>query len=311
MQQTTQPHVKQVRGVLEPAPKVKLATAAWIPEHPAAIFILCHGHAEHSGRYTYLINTIVGHGLAFYTLDHRGHGRSSGTRALSVRFDDFVDDLDLVVDRARADFPGLPVVLFGHSMGGLIAVRYALAHPRKISLLVTSGPALIIEESTPLVVAGLGKLARIAPTAPVPRDDEDRLNTDPQIKREFARDHRTYHGSTRIRTAWEMLVAGEDARARLSHLTMPLLAMHGENDTLTKPRGTELLHANASSADKTIRLWPGMKHEIFNEPDHAEVMQVLLDWLDARLGDENEHQARLFVSSCCTSSQPTPPRHPE
>ena len=283
-----QPQVKQIRSVLEPAPRIKLATATWIPENPSAVFILCHGHAEHSGRYTYLVNTIVGHGLAVYTLDHRGHGRSSGTRALSLRFDDFVDDLDLVVDGARADFSELPVVLFGHSMGGLIAIRYALAHPGKISLLVTSGPALIIDENTPPpFVSALGKLSRLVPTAPVPHDDTDCLNTDPQIKRQFARDHRTYHGSTRIRTAWEMLVAGEDARARLSQLTMPLLAMHGEMDTLTMPRGTELLHANASSADKTIRLWPGMKHEIFNEPDRANVMRVLLDWLDARLDIEN------------------------
>lgn len=282
-----QPQVKQVRSVLEPAPRVKLATAIWIPENPSAVFILCHGHAEHSGRYTYLVNTIVGHGLAVYTLDHRGHGRSSGTRALSLRFDDFVDDLDLVVDGARADFPELPVVLFGHSMGGLIAVRYALAHPGKISLLVTSGPALIIDENTPPpFVSALGKLARLVPSAPVPRDDADLLNTDPHIKHQFARDHRTYHGSTRIRTAWEMLVAGEDARARLSALKVPLLAMHGEIDTLTKPRGSELLHASASSADKAINLWPGMKHEIFNEPGRAEVMRVLLEWLDARLGDQ-------------------------
>ncbi len=282
-----QPQVKQVRSVLEPAPRIKLATAIWIPENPSAVFILCHGHAEHSGRYTYLVNTIVGHGLAVYTLDHRGHGRSSGTRALSLRFDDFVDDLDLVVDGARADFPELPVVLFGHSMGGLIAVRYALAHPGKISLLVTSGPALIIDENTPPpFVSALGKLARLVPSAPVPRDDADLLNTDPHIKRQFARDHRTYHGSTRIRTAWEMLVAGEDARARLSALKVPLLAMHGEIDTLTKPRGSELLHASVSSADKTIELWPGMKHEIFNEPGRAEVMRVLLEWLDARLGDK-------------------------
>jgi len=273
-----QPQVKQVRSELEPAPRVKLATAIWIPENSSAVFILCHGHAEHSGRYTYLVNTIVGHGLAVYTLDHRGHGRSSGTRALSLRFDDFVDDLDLVVDGARADFPELPVMLFGHSMGGLIAVRYALAHPGKISRLVTSGPALIIDESTlPLVVSALGKLARLAPTAPVLRDDADRLNADPQIKHQFNQDHRTYHGSTRIRTAWEMLVAGEDARARLSALTMPLLAMHGEIDTLTKLRGTELIHARASSADKTFKQWPGMKHEIFNEPGRAEVMRVLLD----------------------------------
>lgn len=279
-----QPQVKQVRSELEPAPRVKLATAIWIPENPSAVFILCHGHAEHSGRYTYLVNTIVGHGLAVYTLDHRGHGRSSGTRALSLRFDDFVDDLDLVVDGARADFPELPVMLFGHSMGGLIAVRYALAHPGKISLLVTSGPALIIDENTPPpFVSALGKLARWVPTAPVPRDNADLLNTDPRVKLQFNRDHRTYHGSTRIRTAWEMLVAGEDARARLAQLTMPLLAMHGEIDTLTKPRGSELLHASASSADKTIKLWPGMKHEIFNEPGRAEVMRVLLDWLDHRL----------------------------
>ncbi len=281
-----QRQVTQMRGILEPIPSVKIATASWIPANPVAIFVLCHGHAEHSGRYTYVVNTMVGHGLAVYTLDLRGHGRSSGTRALSMRFDDFVDDLDLVVGRARAEFPHLPVVLFGHSMGGLIAVRYALAHADTLSLLVTSGPALIIDEGTPPPVkTALGKLAPLVPTAPLPRNDEDLLNIDPRIKRQFGEDHRTYYGSTRIRTASEMLTAGEDARDRLAGITMPFLAMHGELDTLTKPRGTELLYANASSADKTIRIWPGMKHEIFNEPDRAQVMQLLLAWLDSRLGD--------------------------
>jgi len=279
------PHVEQRREILTPEPGGIVATTAWIPANPRAIVVFSHGHAEHSGRYPLFVNTMVSLGFAVFTLDHRGHGRSSGTRALAMRFDDYVDDLGGVLDRATAQFPELPVILFGHSMGGLIAIRLAEARPERIRLLITSGPALIIDEGVPpLVTSVLSRISRIAPTLPVPRGgDEDTLSTDPAIRDGFMIDHRTWHGSTRIRTASEMIRAGRDARQKFARLTMPLLAMHGAIDTLTSPRGTEALYAGAATSDKTIVLWPGMKHEILNEPGRAEVIRTIVDWIVERL----------------------------
>lgn len=280
----TKVSVRQERKTIEPVPGVLLATATWVPDAPKAILVFSHGHAEHAGRYSLLVTTMVQAGFVVATLDHRGHGRSSGTRALAMRFDDFVDDLGLVVAQARAAFPRLPLVLFGHSMGGLIAIRHAEAHPESIDFLITSGPALIIDEGTPPIARRAGEvLARLLPTAPVPRSEGDVLSTDETIGLGFAADHRTHHGTTRMRTAVEMIHAGEDARTRFDRITMPLLAMHGADDELTSPHGTELLYKGAATPDRTIVLWPGMRHEILNEPGRGEVMQFIMDWITPRL----------------------------
>lgn len=283
-------NVRQIRDVIRPEPGIALAMAAWIPAAPKAIVFVCHGHAEHLGRYSHVVTALTNRGYAVYGQDHRGHGRSSGTRALVMRFDDFVDDFRLLTERACREHPGLPQVLIGHSMGGLIAVRYALRHGDDLAVLVTSGPALVIDESLTDSQRRLGSVvARLYPAGPLPRgnSDEDFLTTDPEVRRQFGLDPLTHHGPTRIRTAAEMLWAGEDARRKLARIRLPLLAMHGANDTLTFPSGTRALHERASSADKTLKLWPGMKHEIFNEPGRREVITFMLDWIDARLPNKD------------------------
>ncbi len=282
---TTPLHVQQVREEIRPAADVALAMAAWIPPKPTAIALVCHGHAEHLGRYSHLVTALVARGYAVYGQDHRAHGRSSGRRTLVMRFDDVADDLYHLANRARREHPGLPMVLIGHSMGGLIAVRFALKYGAELTALVTSGAALVIDDGVSETTKRIGGiLARILPSAPLPRGDgEDKLSYDPEISRQFGLDHRTHHGPTRFRTAHEMLVAGEDARRRAHQIRLPLLAMHGADDTLTLPRGTQLLYDRAASVDKTIELWPNMKHEIFNEADRGAVFSLMLNWLDARI----------------------------
>ncbi len=283
---TTPFPVHQLREELRPTPDVALAMAAWIPPEPKAIALVCHGHAEHLGRYSHLVTALAARGYAVYGQDHRGHGRSSGPRALAMRFDDFVDDFHYLSERARRDHPGLPVVLIGHSMGGLIAVRFALKHGDELAALVTSGAALVIDDGVSATAKRIGGVfSRIAPAAPLPRDGsgEDKLTYNPEISRQFGLDDRTHHGPTRFRTAHEMVVAGEDARKRATGIRLPLLAMHGADDTLTYPRGTQILHERAASSDKALKLWPGMKHEIFNEAGRGEVFAYMLDWMDGRI----------------------------
>lgn len=278
--------VRQIRDVIRPEPEIALAMAAWIPAAPKAVAYLCHGHAEHLGRYSHLVAGLTSRRYAVYGQDHRGHGRSSGTRALVMPFDDFVDDFRLLTEQAHREHPGLPQVLIGHSMGGLIAVRYALRYGDDLAALVTSGPTLVIDEGVADSRRWIGSvLARLVPAGPLPRGDgkEDLLTTDPDVRRQFGLDPLTHHGPTRIRTAVEMLHAGEDARTKLHQIRLPLLAMHGADDTLTFPSGTRALYEQASSADKTLKLWPGLKHEIFNEPDRRQVITFMLDWIDARV----------------------------
>jgi alpha-beta hydrolase superfamily lysophospholipase len=276
--------VRQHRFTLPSVTGGILAAASWVPEHPHALVILCHGHAEHLGRYEALITDFVANGYAVYGLDHHGHGRSSGARKLTLRFDAFIDDVESLVDRARAEQPGLPLVVFGHSMGGLIAVRYAQHHNEEIAALVITGPALIVDEGVSNRVRQFGRLlARIAPRAPIPRGKGDTLSYDPEISLQFAADHRTSRGPTRAATALAMLDAGIDARAHASVLTMPLLVLHGADDRLTFPSGSRELYEAASSPDKTFELLPGHKHEILNEANRRETRTRILTWLDDRI----------------------------
>ncbi|HYI24749.1 MAG TPA: alpha/beta hydrolase [Thermomicrobiales bacterium] len=260
-----------------------LSTATWEPDSPKAVVLLSHGHAEHIGRYAHVIEALTGHGYAVVGQDHRGHGRSGGERALAMRFDDYIDDFRLLADRTRERHPDLPRIVLGHSMGGLIAARYTLAWQQDVSALVICGAAFIIDEGVPAWQSTLVRVvSKVWPKAPVPRDDSDTLSTDPSVREAFHNDPLTYHGKTRMRTAVEMHDAGADALARASTLTVPLLAMHGAIDQLTSPRGTGQFFAAASSTDKSLKLWPGMKHEIFNEIDRATVIATMLDWLDDR-----------------------------
>ncbi len=281
----TEPQMgREARGEIRTPDGIALSTASWIPDHPKVIALLAHGHAEHIGRHSRVIDTLTGHGYAVFSQDHRGHGCSGGERALAMRFDDYMDDFRLMALRAQATQPNLPMVLIGHSMGGLIAARYALAFGSDLTALVTSGAAFIIDEgvSTPRKLIARA-ISRIAPKAPVPRNGGDVLSYDPAIGEAFANDPLNYHGPTRMRTAVEMSAAGADALRRAPTLRLPYLGLHGTDDTLTSPRGTERFYEAASSAEKTLELWPHMKHEIFNEADGQAVIDFMIDWLDARL----------------------------
>jgi acylglycerol lipase len=277
--------VSQWRDVIHMEPSVQVAAAGWIPERPKAIALLSHGHAEHLGRYSHVVSSLADDGFAIYGIDHRGHGRSTGTRALVASFDQAVQDLYVLALHTQQRHPGLPIVLIGHSMGGLIALRYALRHQRMLTALVTSGPALIIDAAIPSPLVTAGKLAsRVAPKAQLPRSRPElcELSRAPIVRQHLDIDHRVWRGQPRLRTAATMLAAGEETRHRLGEITLPLLAMHGAEDRVTSARGTELMRDRVASEDKTVILWEKMRHEIFNAPERAKVIGMMRSWLADR-----------------------------
>jgi len=264
---------------------VRLRGDAWLPDGPPrAVVVLAHGKDEHIGRYRHVIAALTARGYAVYAHDHQGHGKSDGPRGVIVRFDDYVDDLDLLVEHARSRQSGLPLVLLSHSMGGLIAARYALAHQAKLSALSLIGPAFLIGEDVPAwKIRMMLFLGRIAPNLRLPPSEPGILSRDPEVERAFAADTLCHNERTRAGFARALYVAAEATRSRGNELTLPLLIMHGEADSLTSPRGSETFFQSAASADKTLKLWPDNRHEIFNDLDKESVIAFMLDWLDARL----------------------------
>lgn len=246
-----------------------------------AILVLVHGKDEHIGRYWHVIAVLNESGYAVFAHDHRGHGRSDGPRGVIDRFDDYVDDLDLLVEHARAQHPDLPIYLLGHSMGGLIATRYALAHQSKLSGLILSGPALLIGEHEPAWKKRLMVLlGRIAPNLRISTSEPGMLSRNPEVERAFSADPLCNNERTRLGFARALYLAAEATRPRAAELSLPLLIMHGDADRLTSPRGSIAFFNAAGSPDKTLKLWPDNRHEIFNDLNSASVITFMLQWLE-------------------------------
>lgn len=274
---------------------IRLHAAMWRPPgEPGAVVLLAHGYAEHIGRYTHVAEVLIEHGHAVVGLDHRGHGQSDGRRAAIRRFDDYVDDLHRLAGDVGGIDPRHPRFLLGHSMGGLIAIRYALTHQHELAGLIVTGPALIVDEGVSPLVRGAGRLvARLVPDFPLVPRKRDVLSTDPEVERCFDADPLCYTGRARVALADQLVRASADALARAHELTLPLLIMHGADDRLTSPNGSRLLHERARSPDKTLIFWPGLRHELFNEPRRDAVLARVVTWLDERVSGAPADVAHL------------------
>jgi acylglycerol lipase len=254
---------------------------------PKAVIVLVHGYAEYAGRHRQVIETLVSRNYVVYAIDHRGHGESEGTRAHVERFEHYVDDLRLLVEKARATFARLPLFLLAHSMGGLIAIHYALRYQAELAGLAVDNAALQVADHVPALIRILGRfIALVAPTLPLRAartGGESLLSRDSAIQEAFDADPLCYRGKVRAGMASAVIKAAADARARLAQLTLPLLVSYGSEDTYVNPSGSKLLFERAGSTDKTLRAWEGCRHELFNELNKVEIIASAADWLDAHV----------------------------
>ena len=285
MEQERTPAVQRDAFVVRTSDGLTLQGERWIAAgRPKASLVLSHGYSEHLGRYEHVLRPLAVNRFAIYAADHRGHGKSAGARALVRRFDQYIDDLDLVVNRARQEQGGKPCYLLGHSMGGLIALRYALAYPEKIDALVLSAPAIKpAQDSSRLQEASLRLIAKVAPGMPVVPPLEGVLSSDPAVEERAKQDPLFYSGKTKAKQAVEIVDAGREVLKRASQLKMPLMILHGSDDGLVDPKGSEQLYKltnNRPGVDTTMVVWPGMKHELLNEPDGDQVLGVIIAWLN-------------------------------
>jgi alpha-beta hydrolase superfamily lysophospholipase len=234
--------------------------------------VVAHGYAEHSGRYGHVAAALTEAGFNVWALDHRGHGQSEGERGNIESVWTAVADLDLFVDLVRGAEPDGPLFLLGHSMGGLIAAAYAEEHQDRLSGLALSGALLHI---APEVVA-------LADVEEIPDLGlADAVSSDPRVVQAYKDDPLVYLGPPPrgfLKAAGQV----EEVRQRLGELTVPILAMHGSADLLVSPQALRDLVAAVASEDLTTVLWPGLWHEIFNEPAQKDVIGFLVRWLIER-----------------------------
>ncbi len=257
----------------------------WRPEgEPRAVLLVAHGAAEHSGRYEGFAGYFTRRGYAVAALDHPGHGRSEGGRCRIERFDDYLVTLRQFHLRVAADFSGVPVFLVGHSMGGLISASYLLQHQGELAGCILSGPAIKTAlEPGALQLLLLRILSALAPGAGALQLDAGGVSRDPEVVAAYVNDPLVYHGKLPARLVTELFSGMRRVQQRASEITLPLLLLHGAADSLTDPEGSRFLAARAGSADKTLTIYPGLYHEIFNEPERETVLADVLAFCERQL----------------------------
>lgn len=262
---------------------LRIHTEAWLPAAPRAALVIVHGYGEHLGRYRHVCEYFVEQGYAVYMLDHRGHGQSEGLRTYVDSFDEFLRDLHELVGSVRGAHPGLKLAMLGHSMGALISLAYNLRYSDVDLLMVSGAPVNADANVSPLLVQVGKVLTRVIPKVPFLEFGEGILSRDPRVQAAFDADPLTWKRPMRVRLGTEINRTAGWVRADLPRLRLPILIMHGADDVMVNPSGSETAYGLVGSADKTLKLYPGLRHEIMNEPEQREVLGDIAAWLAERL----------------------------
>lgn len=270
---------------------LKIFMRSWQPAgKPRGVVVIVHGFNSHSGQYLWAAEQFAANGLAVYALDLRGRGRSEGERYYAEKIEDFTDDVATLVDTAKAENPGLPVFLLGHSAGGVVSCMYTLDHQDEIDGLICESFAYELPVPD-LVLSFLKGLSYITPHTHVfslnnkdfSRDAAvvESMNNDPLIKGE----------SQPAQTAAVMIRADERLRKDFPQITLPVFIIHGTEDKATKPSGSQYFYDSVGSSDKTLKLYEGHFHDLLNDIDKEIVMADIQNWIDERIPADREAAA--------------------
>lgn len=276
---------KLILGAKSLAAGAALHWQTWMPDAPPrAIILLAHGYAEHLGRYTHVAAHLNAHGYGVYTIDHWGHGQSDGTPGFVPKFSVFTDGVEALLAKIEADHPHLSIFLIGHSMGGLIAATHLLTHQSHYRGAILSGPAIMPAQPPTKLMLWISRLlSRFLPKIGVLKLDANGVSRDPAVVAAYLADPMVYTGKIGARLAAEFFDSMAHVRAQAAQITLPLLLAHGDRDSLAAPSGSHYLFEHCGSADKTLRIYPGLFHEIFNEPEQAMVLGEVTDWIAAHM----------------------------
>jgi alpha-beta hydrolase superfamily lysophospholipase len=262
---------------------LEMYARSWKPENPKAVVVLVHGHGEHVNRYNHVAEVFTKAGYAMQGFDLRGHGQSAGQRGHIPQYDNLMNDIADFIDDAKKRYPGLPVFLYGHSMGGNQVINYVLRSPQGLKAVIATGPWLKLAFApTTAQVLTAKVLNGIVPSFSLTSGlSQTFLSRDPEEVHKYATDP-LVHDKITVRLYSGIYESGLWALEHAAELKIPMLLMHGSGDKITSAPASEEFAKKAGGL-VTLRLWDGYYHEIHNEPEKAEVIQTMVDWLDKQM----------------------------
>ena len=262
---------------------IELYYQYWLTEaEPRASIALVHGFGEHSGRYMNVVNALTPSGYTIYGYDHRGHGRSPGQRVYINDWGEYREDLRAFLDIINQQQAGIPLFLYGQSMGGLIALDYLLHYPQGLRGAIISS-ALIVPPNKPHLVLLARVLSGIWPRFSVKSGlDPKGLSRDPQVVKAGEADPLSSSVAT-ARWGTEMFNTVSWVKSHAKEISIPILLIHGDADQFNNVEGSRYIFDAMTYPEKTLIIYPGGYHELHNDIDHEQVMADIKNWLDRHL----------------------------
>ena len=262
----------------------RIFTRSWVPPAgpPRAALVIVHGFNSHSGHYLWAGEQFARGGLAVYAIDLRGRGRSEGERYHIDNIDDYTRDVDTLVEQARAEHPGLPVFLLGHSAGGVVSCVYTLDHQAKLAGLICESFAHELP-APGIALAAIKGLSHVVPNAHVLKLDNAHFSRDPNVVEMLNNDPFVKDEVQPTETVAAMLRGDDRLKQNFAQITLPVFIIHGTLDSVTKPSGSQHFYEQAGSADKTLKLYEGYYHDPLNDIGKETVMADIRAWIEKRL----------------------------
>lgn len=243
--------------------------------------VMVHGYTEHCRRYDELVSVFNDQGYNVIRYDQRGYGKSEGKRAYINSFQQYIDDLDLVVKKKVDE--SLPVLIAGASMGALVITKYLTSKDHNMSGAILIAPALkISEDISPFLRKISGFLGKYFPWLKTIKLDSSHLSRDPKVIEDYLSDPLVYKKGAYARTASEMVRETENISSCFSRFESPVLILHGSGDKITDAQGSKDFFAGIASKDKTMKIFEGLYHEICNEEEKEDVFDEIRKWLSLR-----------------------------
>lgn len=265
---------------------LRLYLQAWMPDQPKAAILIVHGLGEHSSRYLHFVEKLNAIGVAVFTFDGRGHGKSNLPKPTAYfdSYEDYLKDIDALYGKVQNYVAGVPTFVYGHSMGGGLVAAYVLKYQPKTDGVVLSSPAIKEAEGTSkLLIAISSVISKFLPHLKALKLDANKVSRIPEEVEKYLNDPLIYTEAIPARTGYELLRVMRYIQENAAEFKSPLLLIHGSDDGLTNPKGSEILFEKAKSPDKTLKIFPGGYHELINDLDREEVMNLLVSWVVDRI----------------------------